>query len=718
MRFYAGSTCLICALFFLATAWGKTHAAPSSDPASSFMTPQMQHELFDALDLSSPPLKPVRDAVAQEDYATAQRALGAYYRNRTSVPWTFDPHQPRRVQGFKSAAADAVMKGTVSGGTVHLSHTFPDNNIDWLHDETRITPGAAYNPEWQWQLCRMSFWGNLGSAYRATGDEKYARAWVLQFRSFVTQNPMPEEVANRAPSAWRTIECGIRMADSWPNAFYNFLLSPEFTDEDLALYLHSCLGHARYLKAFPSTGNWLIIEMTGLYSVGALYPEFKEAKEWRTIAIDKLYAEETEQFLPDGAQYELSTGYHNGTIASTLQVAKLAKQVGRFDELPAGYVSGIRRAYDYDLYLMAPDRTLPKFNDSWVCNIKDILRGALDFFPDCAEYQWVGSDGTQGHPPVETSHAFPWAGFYAMRSGWERNANYGVLRAGPLGYGHTHQDKLDFLLWPYGRELLFASGGGNYEQSPWRSYAIDTYSHNCVLVDGKAQRQQTKDRMANVSKAPIDSGWESTPDYDFVTGVYDKGYGNETSLVATHTRRVLFLKPDVFVVADTLQPHDAKSHTYQARWHLLSTNSQLDNKTHTLATTDPELPNLAIVPALTDGLEVRSVSAQLKPELLGWNISRSLIPPNIPATTLIHTRKGSGVQSFLTLFLPLKSGNPDPVESVQSTEPGTMLIVFTDGRRLAIKADPDPAGKIEAIETLSNGIDGRHVKAPTKPAQQ
>jgi hypothetical protein len=297
-----------------------------------------------------------------------------------------------------------------------------------------------------------------------------------------------------------------------------------------------------------------------------------------------------------------------------------------------------------------------------------------------------------------------------MRSGWGRNANYGVLRAGPIGYSHCQQDNLDFLLWSYGRQLLFSSGGGSYEQSKWRSYATDTYGHNCVLVDGKAQRRQTKDRMANVSKAPLDARWESTSDHDFAVGVYDKGYGDEISFIATQTRCVLFLKPDIFVVADTLAPNDAASHAYQARWQLLTTQSQIDKSTNSLITADPGLPNLAIVPLLSDGLEVRSASAQTEPELLGWNVRKDLVPEYVPATTLLHTRKGTGVQSFLTLFLALKCGSPNPVTNVKATGAGAALVTLADGRQLAIIADSNPSGGMEITETLPEGTTGRHVK--------
>jgi hypothetical protein len=92
---------------------GRAEDAPLTTPgaASSLMTPKTQRELFDALDLSGDALQPVREAVAKGDYAAADHALAQYYRNRTSVPWTFDPHHPQRDAAFKDPVAeDAVMK--------------------------------------------------------------------------------------------------------------------------------------------------------------------------------------------------------------------------------------------------------------------------------------------------------------------------------------------------------------------------------------------------------------------------------------------------------------------------------------------------------------------------------------------------------------------------------------------------------------------------------
>lgn len=664
-------------------------------------------ELFEALDLSEPGLHRVRRAAGKRDFPAAKAALAAYLRGRRSVSWFFDPHRVDKGIRHNRKAADDTVEGRIK--VISIRHLFRDGEIDWKYNPTKARKDLADNNEWQWQLGRMHFWRYLGDAYWATGEEKYAGAFVRQLESWVANCPRPDRIDNRAGSCWRTIECGIRMSGSWPTAYHRFLRSPSFTDDDVCLFVKCCVEHALYLREFHRSGNWLTMEMNGLYTVGGLFPELRAAAEWRTFAAGKLYEELGTQFLPDGAQIELTPGYHNVALRNIMAIFDKAKVFGRLAELPEDFLTRAEKAYEYNLLLMTPDRNLPRFNDSWKCNVPAILKQAVGYFPERRDFLWVATGGREGGPPAVTSHPFPYAGYFVMRSGWEREGNYLVLDAGPLGYGHVHQDKLNVVLWAYGREILFDGGGGPYERSRWRSYDIDTFSHNTVLLmdgkDGKPQRRGRRDRWANVSKQPIDARWESDPEHDFAAGVYDEGYGDEKTRPAKHTRRVLFLKPDVFVVADTLVPNDAKEHTYQARWHLLTSRSELDEPTSTVVTSDRGEPNLAVVPLLTHGLDVRSASGETDPELLGWCVQKSGRPEK--ATTVLHTRKGVGVQHFLTLLLPLRKDASHGVAQVERKGGVSAEVTFGDGRRLLIEATPNPAGELRARETLPGGRRGR-----------
>lgn len=692
----------------ISTTRARPTPPPSAPSAAELLTEEKQAEIFAALDLDLPGLQAVKAAVQAGDLSTARGELAAYLRNRPGDFWFFapvDPAHPEADFTYRAVRAESAAVGRITpSGLAELWHTFPDNIIDWYRNETRYRPGLAFNQEWQFQLCRMSFWGDMANAYRATGDEKYPRAWVTQLRSFIAQCPPPHTLANHLDSTWRTIECGIRMRDSWPRAFTAFLHSPSVTDEDLLLYLHSNLQHARYMRAFPSDwGNWLTMEMCGLHTIGTVFPEFKDAAAWRAFAIETLQASIARQFLPDGSQYELTPGYHIVSLDENgMAIPRLARATGRLDEIPPSYIASLEKGYDFLLHMMTPDRSQPQFNDSWpITWLPRVFNNGLLFFPHRSDWHWVATDGAEGSPPSTTSHAFPDAGYYVMRSGWERDANYLAFDAGPPGYAHQHQDKLNLVFWVYGREILFDGGGGSYESSPWRHYATDTFSHNTILVDGKPQRRPISEKVESLTRDDGDVIWESTPEYDFVAASYEGAYastgmreGPQPIGPAVHTRRVLFAKPDLVIVADTLAPNDDKPHTYQARWHLLPVAISTDDSTKTVVTTEPGKSNLAVIPLRTDGLELGAVSAQIEPERLGWNVRKDMDPQYVPATTVLHTRGGAGVQSFLTLLYPLRPGEPNPVSSVIPLNETDTRIKLANGGSFLVHVPAAPMGRI------------------------
>jgi hypothetical protein len=277
--------------------------------------------------------------------------------------------------------------------------------------------------------------------------------------------------------------------------------------------------------------------------------------------------------------------------------------------------------------------------------------------------------------------------------------------------GHQHQDKLGVVVWAWGRPLIFNTGGGSYEQSKWRSWATSSYGSNCVIVDDLGQNRPTasKDPWHDpdlISQGPIDGHWQTSSVSDFASGDYSEGYGPQRLKPASQQRDVLFLKPDLFVVADRMRPNDTLPHKYQARWQLLTTNTRIIPSTGVLETTDAGQPNIAIVPLLRDGLGVAAVSGQEFPEILGWNVRKDMDPQNVPATTLLHTRSGAGPQLLLTLFIPLRAGQANPVANVMPGADGhSATVKFTDGRSFLISAPGDRG--ITAEETLYGGNAGR-----------
>ena len=108
---------------------------------------------------------------------------------------------------------------------------------------------------------------------------------------WVQNCPVPLTNLGNSSATWRTIEAGIRTSGSWMHAFHYFLSSPSFTDEAVITMMKSFMEHARHLMTWPTGGNWLTMESNGLFHIGVMFPEFKEADGWRKTAVERMYAE-------------------------------------------------------------------------------------------------------------------------------------------------------------------------------------------------------------------------------------------------------------------------------------------------------------------------------------------------------------------------------------------------------------------------------------------
>ena len=122
-------------------------------------------------------------------------------------------------------AAERILGGELI--SCSTPHKFT-GEVDWFSN-----PTFNQYKEWTWQLSRHSEWAILAERYRATGDERYAEAFVRFFRSWVRQALVPENADGGATLCWRTIEAGIRMGGDWQWALHSFYRSPHFTDDVL-----------------------------------------------------------------------------------------------------------------------------------------------------------------------------------------------------------------------------------------------------------------------------------------------------------------------------------------------------------------------------------------------------------------------------------------------------------------------------------------------------
>jgi hypothetical protein len=683
-------------IFLLSITFSVVAAGVCCALSAEEVTPPMtDEEFFERVNLHHPGLDRVRAAYEAGSLHQAKAALAEYYRNRIGTYYFIDARNPaagvrdpsRRLRGAE---------GLVMRRGVWDESLWEGNRFDWETAEMRFKE-------------RMYFFSAFAEAAVVEEGDEIAQALVHLIRSFVDQHPMPAERVR--VSMLSTLAVGIRMRHEWPVTFLCLLQTTAFTDEDVVLFLKSVWDQTNFLyHNLSEASNWLTFELAGLYSSGAVYPEFKDAWDWRRRASMNTVEAMDVGWLPDGMIVEFSPPY--GTFFSNYyRIYDLSEHVGRLDEFNIGeFYAKTETPFESFLRIMAPDRQTPAINNNGRADVVTVLKDALERFPERDDFRWIVTDGEEGEKPGFTSTDMPYSGFGVMRSGWERDANMLFCDFGPVGYRHAHQDGLAVNMWAYGRAVVFDDGLLGYDHhQALPNYAMDTFSHNTVLVDNRPQRRIWYDNP-HPKRMPYqkqeDFRWRSTEAYDVAAGIYDEPYGmqgtsssypfyNESNFFedwvypATHYRRVLFLKPDIFIVADTLVAKDGESHEYDVRWHLDTVKRSIAENGSTVITEDAGQPNLELVALCTDGLEVRMTTAQMEPEILGWNAGRTDNPR--PATTVQHIKTGPETVGFLTLLLPLRPDESSLMKSSRRVDDSTFEIELNDGRALIVEVPVDPS---------------------------
>lgn len=541
--------------------------------------PRMTDErLFgELLDCTVPGLTEIPAAAAIGDYKTCRHILAEHLRH------TLQPE--RYFQIFDQKVEDDVLPDFTMQDTDeetirradeicrHYIYTgdgicdFGDKPIDWFANPT-------YNNycEWPWGFNRHWSWRLAARAYRLTGDEKYAESAAEQFDSWVKQALSPEPpCAAGATIAWRTIETGIRMAYCWPEIIHTFIRSSAFTDDVLTDWCKSVWEHGERLRRDHVTGNWLIMEMSGLFIIGLLYPFFKDSAAWFAYAQNKLKEELRIQVYPDGMQYELSTNYQMVVIIYYMITVRMSRAYNRpVDPEILQTLENMMLAYTK---LIRPCGTTPDINDGYEYNARAIIARAIDMYPENEGFRWVLTKGKEGTPPAKDSVVFPHAGLAALRSGWGKDDTFLFFDGGPFGKAHQHEDKLQVLFSVGEENILTETKRYAYDTSAMRQHCLHTAGHSTVMVDGMGQNRR-KNFVWQPEDIEKDGGlqYKLGDDVDAVRAVYNEGYGEEQDKTVTHERSVYFFKKETgckpfAVVVDRLTAEEGE-HNYEVQWNL------------------------------------------------------------------------------------------------------------------------------------------------------
>jgi hypothetical protein len=518
----------------------------------------------------------------------------------------------------------------------HAIKLTADGNINW-----------QYNPltsrEWLLRLHRHQWWPVLGLAFKKTGDERYAAAFVDQMLNWIEENPPPVR-KNERNTAWRLMEVGLRLRESWIPSFALFYNSALFNADAKLKMLRSIYDQARFLFLFKTNRNHLLRESNGLACAAVYFSEFKDAFQWRYKALSRIDSEISKQIHPDGCQIEVSTGYQ-WVVVDELEKTLDLLGTHRLSLPNENLVGWVEKMYQVLANLIRPDGSFPEINDGFIRWQYPRLARAGEKL-NRNDFIFIGSRGKRGSAPSKTSIRFRNGGYYIMRSDWSRDARYLLFIAGPYGGPHGHEDKLSIEVAAFGQSFIVDSGSYTYEKSdPYRAYFVGSQAHNTVLVDGLSQvRRWQKQHMHPESGYSADAVWISNTGIDYAAASYGEGYSSfflkkpENPKIVEdvrHTRRVVFVKPDYWVIIDTLEAE--APHHYQLLFHTPpDVEARIDAELKVELCGTSSKAHLHIIPAEHSELTLRLESGKESP-IQGWfSLDHHY---KVPSTVVIYDSK-------------------------------------------------------------------------------
>lgn len=519
--------------------------------------------IWELLDLQRPGLEKVQSLHAAGDDAAAASALLAYYRERGGATPEIPDAKRVRIGAIQQKWADDALEHRFFVMDGYQPSYFYGDDIDWRYWPVR-------DNELRWQLHRHKWFAPMGYAWRVSGDEKYAREWVLQYLDWIAKNPLvtlnPEEFEMNTGNlnlseaqenmrfAWRPLEVSHRVQDQ-VFQFQLFVDAEAFTPKFLLAFLENYHRHADFLsKHYSKKGNHLLFEAQRMLYAGAFFPEFRDAERWRKESVDILKREMMTQVYPDGCQWELDPHYHLACINIFCKALGMASLCEIRDEFPAAFAERLEKMMTFYGDICYPDYQVPCFSDARLTDKQTILKDWENWsrlFPENAYFRWMATEGKEGQAPGYLSVGYLDSGFFVFRNGRGPNAIQMVIKAGPPGEWHCQPDNGTFELWHKGLRLFPDSGSyvyaGDEEVMRWRNLFRSTAFHNTVTLDGKNLETTDSRTLLWKPEGRIQKLVTENPSYPglthrrtikFIAGkrfvITDELYGDATGKVALH----------------------------------------------------------------------------------------------------------------------------------------------------------------------------------------
>ncbi|HSZ64091.1 MAG TPA: alginate lyase family protein [Terriglobales bacterium] len=437
-----------------------------------------------------------------------------------------------------------------------------------------------------WELNRHQHLVTLAKAQLLSGDEKYTRELLAQWRSWIKANPYPLGIN------WgSTLEVAFRSL-SWIWIDQLLGLAGRAGGEFRAEMAPVLAFHGRYIERYLSThfspNTHLLGEALALFFLGTLYPQMPRAEHWKKSGWQIVLQEAQRQVRPDGVYFEQSLYYHVYALDFFLYARLLAARNDM--EIPQVFDAVLRRMLDV-VEALAQAGPAEGFGDDdggrlWnprrnrTEQMTDPLAlGALMYSQQFSaarlteESIWLFGERAVDELGRETtneavgSRAFRDGGLYVLADA-APCAQAMVVDAGPQGTGrsgHGHADALSLRLTMDGERWLVDAGSGVYiSKDPLdRNVFRGTGAHNTMRVDGVDQAvAYTPFSWTHIPTVRAEN-WIVGKSFTYFVGSHS-GYSRLADPVL-HRRHVLDIAGGLWLVRDAALGQ--AKHELEIRWH-------------------------------------------------------------------------------------------------------------------------------------------------------
>ncbi|MGV8104211.1 MAG: alginate lyase family protein [Mesotoga sp.] len=431
---------------------------------------------------------------------------------------------PLDLEKFKAKLAMDLKKGVTQCGLALSKEHVPFWKVAW----------KGFDPKDFWEIARGWQWL---PAVLANKNETERSKVIEKISSWLDQHPYPSGLE------WAV---GLDVAIRAMNLALIFSITGNRKLEGHLYYHYLYLKKMLWLSRNAIRNNHYLGELTVL----ALLATMMNRKD--AVKLSKILEKEIErQFYRDGVNVEQSVRYHKFSLEFAL-LAKLFLGI----ESPV-----LEKAGDFVLALKKPDGSWPSIGDDdlgcilrlhsddlngdykAILSVLSVIFDRPDFKRTAeelsAEAELLVKDAASKWASLKDlepkkSYLFKEGGFFAYRTGWNRDDSYFLVKFGPHKW-HAHADLFHIEFSINGQNILVDSGTYRYNNVPeQRIYFRGTSAHNTISINDLDQTKQWTTfrwhRPARVTEWKFD---ENSKGFEFGAG--HNGY---RGIGLLHSRRI------------------------------------------------------------------------------------------------------------------------------------------------------------------------------------